>query len=45
MAESMSAYFATCSVLFLLVATGIFRYLQKYHFLSTRISMTLARLG
>ena len=38
MAESMSAYFATCSVFFLLVAIGIFRYLQKYKFLSTRIS-------
>ena len=33
-AESMSAYFAICSVLFLVEATGIFRYLQKYGQLS-----------
>src|ERR1700693_3898470 len=30
MAENMSAYFATCSVVFLLCAVGMFLYLQKY---------------
>ena len=35
-AESMSANFAICSVFFLVEATGIFRYLQKYGSLSSQ---------
>ena len=34
MAESMSAYFATFSAVFLFEATGMFRYLQKYGHMS-----------
>jgi len=37
MAESMSAYLATCSVFFLFDATDIFRSLQKYSLLSRRV--------
>ena len=46
-AESMSAYFAICSVLFLVEATGMFRYLQKYGSLSNevRISSILHEVG
>jgi hypothetical protein len=40
-AESMSANFATCSVLFLVEVTGIFRSLQKYGFVSSGIRDSL----
>ena len=42
-AESMSANFATCSVLFLLEATGIFRYLQKYGHTSSKFGIAPER--